>query len=63
MPTIAEQMSSWTVDLHFSRLPDAVVHLAKRMIIDTIGCALGGYTSEPSKIARDLAGMVSSSQP
>ena len=27
----------------------------KRLIIDTIGCAIGGYTSEPSKIARDLA--------
>ena len=63
MPTIAEQMSSWTVALHFSHLPSEVVHLAKRMIIDTVGCALGGYTSEPSKIARDMAGMVSSTQP
>ena len=63
MPTIAEQMSSWTVALHFSQLPSEVVHLAKRMIIDTIGCALGGYTSEPGKIARDIGGMVTSSQP
>ena len=63
MPTIAEQMSSWTVALHYRHLPEEVAHLAKRMIIDTIGCALGGYTSEPSKIARDIAGMVSSSQP
>ena len=63
MSTIAEQMSSWTVALHYSRLPDEVIHLAKRMIIDTIGCALGGYTSEPSKIARDMAGTVSSNQP
>ena len=63
MPTIAEQMSSWTVALHYSHLPEDVAHLAKRMIIDTIGCALGGYASEPSKIARDLAGTVTSSQP
>ena len=28
------------------------------MIIDTVGCAIGGYTSEPSKIARDLASEV-----
>ena len=63
MPTIAEQMSSWTVGLHYSHLPEEIAHLAKRMIIDTIGCALGGYTSEPSKIARDLAGTVTSSQP
>ena len=63
MPTIAEQMSSWTVALHYSHLPGDVAHLAKRMIIDTIGCALGGYTSEPSKIARDIAETVASSQP
>ena len=37
--------------------------MAKRMIIDTLGCAIGGYTSEPAKIARDLASTVSSSQP
>jgi 2-methylcitrate dehydratase PrpD len=55
MPTIAEQMSSWTVALHYSHLPAEVAHLAKRMIVDTIGCAIGAYTSEPSKIARDLA--------
>ena len=63
MPTIAEQMSSWTVALHYSHLPAEVTHLAKRMIIDTIGCAIGAYTSEPSKIARDLAATVTSAQP
>ena len=63
MPTIAEQMSSWTVALHYSHLPAGVAHLAKRMIIDTIGCAIGAYTSEPSKIARDLAATVTSAQP
>ena len=63
MPTIAEQMSSWTVGLHYSHLPVEVAHLAKRMIIDTIGCAIGAYTSEPSKIARYLASTVTSSQP
>ena len=63
MPTIAEQMSSWTVGLHYSHLPAEVAHLAKRMIIDTIGCAIGAYTSEPSKIARHLASTVTSSQP
>jgi 2-methylcitrate dehydratase len=63
MPTIAEQLSSYATSLHYRDLPSEVVHLAKRMIIDTIGCALGGYTSEPSKIARDLAATVTSTQP
>ena len=50
MTTIAEQMSSWTVGLHYSQLPADVAHLAKRMIIDTIGCALGGYTANPVRL-------------
>ena len=59
MPTIAETMSSWSTALHYRSLPPEVVHLTKRMIIDTIGCALGGYFAEPSRIARDLASTVS----
>ena len=63
MPTIAERLSEYSAATHFRHYPDDVVHLAKRMIIDTIGCAIGGYTSEPSKIARDIAGTVTSSSP
>jgi 2-methylcitrate dehydratase len=39
------------------------VHQAKRLIIDTVGCALGGYWSEPARIARDIASTVRSSEP
>ncbi len=58
MTTIAEYVSNYSANLHFHDLPSDTVHLLKRMIIDTVGCAIGGYTSEPSKIARDLAGDV-----
>ena len=63
MSNMAEQLSSYATSLHYRDLPSEVVHLTKRMIIDTIGCALGGYSSEPSKIARDLAATVTSTQP
>jgi 2-methylcitrate dehydratase len=63
MSTVAERLAEYSTSLHFRHLPCEVVHLAKRMIIDTLGCAIGGYTSEPSKIARDLAGTVTSTQP
>ncbi|MCH8745680.1 MAG: MmgE/PrpD family protein [Chloroflexi bacterium] len=63
MPTIAESLAEYSYSLHYSHLPAEVAHLAKRMIIDTIGCAIGGYTSEPSKIARDMASTVTSTQP
>ncbi len=63
MDTIAQQLSSYATSLHYRDLPAEVTQQAKRMIIDTLGCALGGYTSEPSKIARDLASTVTCRQP
>lgn len=63
MTTIVEQLSSYAAALRFEDLPREVVHQAKRLIIDTIGCALGGYAGEPARIAREMAGSVTSSQP
>ena len=63
MPTIAEQLSDYASSLRYDDLPDEIVHQAKRMIIDTLGCALGGYSSEPARIAREIASTVTSSQP
>ena len=63
MATIAERLSSFGTSLRFQDLPPEVVHQTKRMIIDTLGCAFGGYAGQPSKLARDLASMLSSTQP
>ena len=63
MQTIAENLGAYASTLKYEDLPAEVTHQVKRFIIDTLGCAFGGYTSEPARIARDLAGLVSSSQP
>ncbi len=63
MTTIVEQLSSYAAALRFEDLPREVVHQAKRLIIDTVGCALGGFAGEPARIAREMAGSVTSSQP
>src|SRR5690349_18269625 len=63
MTTIVEQLSAYAVALRYEQLPREVVHQAKRLIVDTIGCALGGGESEPARIARDIAGTVTSSKP
>jgi 2-methylcitrate dehydratase len=63
MDTIASYLSQYTTALTFSDLPSEVVHQAKRLVVDTLGCAIGGYASEPSKIARAIADGVSSRQP
>ena len=63
MPSIAEQLSSYATNLRYEDLPSETVHQAKRLIIDTIGCAAGGYDSEPSRIALDIASSVTSGEP
>src|SRR5258707_14217515 len=42
-------------DLQFADLPDAVVTHARRCLIDLIGTAAGGYTTEVSRIIRTHA--------
>jgi 2-methylcitrate dehydratase len=63
MSTLVEQLSAYAERLRYEHLPQEVVAQAKRLIIDTVGCALGGYDSEPARIAREAAGEVTSSRP
>ncbi len=56
-------MGAYASTLKYEDIPAEVIHQAKRTITDTLGCAFGGYDSEPAKIARELAGFVSSTQP
>lgn len=63
MNTIVEQISQYAAGLRYEDLPADVVMTAKRVIIDSIGCALGGYDSAPEKIAREIASLTTSKQP
>ncbi len=63
MDRITAAVSEYGANLTFADLPDDAVHHAKRLLIDTLGCAIGGYHSEPGQVARTLAGMVTSEQP
>ena len=63
MVTVAENLGAYAAALKYEDIPADVAHQAKRTIIDTLGCAFGGYAGEPARIARDLAGLVSSSRP
>ena len=58
MDQITQYLSSYAADLTYEDLPPEVVHKAKGLLIDSLGCAIGGYTSEPGKIARRIAGRV-----
>ncbi|HMK79585.1 MAG TPA: MmgE/PrpD family protein [Xanthobacteraceae bacterium] len=56
---LAATLARYTAALRYEDLPADVVRLAKRTILDTIGCAFGGYPAPPSRIALKLAGEVS----
>lgn len=63
MDRTTETLSSYACNLTYEDLPPAVTHQVKRTVADTLGCAMGGYLSEPAKVARKLAGEVTSRTP
>ncbi len=48
-------LSRYVTSLRYETLPPGAVHAAKRHLIDSFGCAMGGYGSEPAVIARRVA--------
>ena len=63
MDKTTELLSSYAYGLSFDDLGPDVVHQVKRTVIDTLGCAMGGFSSQPAQIARDMALTVSSTTP
>ena len=63
MDQTTELLSTYACELSYDHLPSEVVHQVKRTLIDTLGCAMGGFHAEPSVIARRLAQRVTSTTP
>ena len=63
MDTTTELICSYARGLTFNYLGPETVHHAKRTIMDTMGCAMGGFSSVPAGIARTMAVRVKSSTP
>ena len=63
--TVTAEMSRWAADLQFSDLSREAVYQAKRFLLDSIGCALGGFQQHDVTIAldvlREIAGLGSCS--
>lgn len=60
--SIAATIARFAHSLRYEDLPEAVMWAAKRTILDTLGCAIGGYQTAPSQIAVRLAGQVSAAR-
>jgi len=63
MDRTTEMLSSFACGLKYEDLTPQTVHQVKRVLVDSLGCAMGGYLSEPAKIARQLARTVTSAVP
>lgn len=57
---IAKKSAKYAVSLEYGDLSVNVIHETKRRLIDSFGCALGAYNSEPGKIARIIGQKVQS---
>ena len=53
--TLADRLSAYAVGLRFEDLTLEAVHEVKRRLLDSLGCAMGAYPSEPAAIARKIA--------
>ncbi len=52
--TITAQMSQWAAALKFEDLSKDAVYQAKRFLLDSLGCALGGYQQHDVAIALEV---------
>ena len=52
--TITAQMSKWAAALKFEDLSKEAVYQAKRFLLDSFGCALGGYQQHDVAIALEV---------
>ena len=59
---MAEALARYATELRYEDLPEDIVRLAKRNVLDTFGCVFGGYTAGPSQIAIKLARDVNAKQ-
>src|SRR5262249_26044561 len=58
MDQTTEYLSDYACRLTYEDLPTNAVHQVKRALIDTMGCAVGAFDSEPASIARRIASRV-----
>jgi 2-methylcitrate dehydratase len=59
---LAVTLARYAINLKYTELPPEVARVGKRTVLDTIGCAIGGYKAQPSQIALKLASGVSAKE-
>jgi 2-methylcitrate dehydratase len=62
LPPIAVQLAVFADGLRYDRLPSEVIMAVKRLLVDSLGCALGAFNSEPLKLVTPIAPSLGTSQ-
>ncbi len=60
---ILNHLCDYALKLSYRDLPQEVISRTKHIVMDTVGCALGGAESPPAKIARAAASEITSTVP
>ncbi len=60
---ILNHLCDYALQLSYRDLPEEVTRRTKHIVMDTVGCALGGAESPPAKIARAAASEITSAIP
>ncbi|HXD52094.1 MAG TPA: MmgE/PrpD family protein [Burkholderiales bacterium] len=55
MDNSIRKLSDYAHELAYDDLPQQAIYECKRRLIDTLGCAIGAFDAEPSRIARAVA--------
>lgn len=63
MDRLTAHLTSYASGLAYADLPPEVVDATKRIILDSVGCALGAARAEPAAIARAVALEVTARHP
>jgi len=52
--SVARELAKSANSLIFEDLPSDVIHQTERLVLDTLGCAIGGYASEASRVIQKV---------
>ncbi|MBI4082873.1 MAG: MmgE/PrpD family protein [Candidatus Lambdaproteobacteria bacterium] len=52
--TLAEQLGAFVAGIRCEEVPEASLRALKRLVLDTLGCALGAVGCEPARIAEEV---------
>ena len=52
--SLSRKLAEYASFLQYKDLSREVIHEVKRRLIDSFGCALGAFESQPAKVAREI---------